>query len=106
MRSRAFLFAALQTLLVATLAAQGRRADNWASFRGPHASGVAAGQNLPEKWDAAKGAGVRWKTPIPGLAHSSPVVWGDRVYVTSMVRRPPRSTLLPHTTGLESARPG
>ncbi len=81
------LFAASMVLLVSTLSAQeGRRgADNWASFRGPHASGVAEGQNLPDKWDAAKGVGVRWKTAIPGLAHSSPVVWGDRVYVTTAV---------------------
>src|SRR5918997_3826195 len=88
MRSRPLLSAALPLLLLVTsAAAQTRRAaDNWASFRGPHASGVAAGrQNLPEKWDGAKGAGVKWKTPIPGLAHSSPVVWGDRVYVTTAV---------------------
>lgn len=87
MRLRTFLIAALQMLLVAGVLAQGRRAaDNWASFRGPHASGVAVeGQNLPEKWDAGRGAGVRWKTPIPGLAHSSPVVWNDRVYVTTAV---------------------
>ena len=86
MRTRWLLCAALQGLLVASLSAQGRRAaDNWASFRGPHASGVAEGQNLPEKWDAAKGVGLRWKTPIPGLAHSSPVVWGERVYVTTAV---------------------
>ncbi|MCA1616458.1 MAG: PQQ-binding-like beta-propeller repeat protein [Acidobacteria bacterium] len=85
MRSRTLLFAALQALLVAHLCAQDRRADNWASFRGPHASGVAERQNLPEKWDAAKGVGLRWKTPIPGLAHSSPVVWGRHVYVTTAV---------------------
>jgi outer membrane protein assembly factor BamB len=85
MRLRAFLLAVSLTALIASLSAQGRRADNWASFRGPHASGVAEGQNLPERWDAAKNVGVRWKTAIPGLAHSSPVVWGDRVYVTTAV---------------------
>lgn len=85
MRSRPLLFAALQVVFVVGVAAQGRRADNWASFRGPHASGVARGQNLPERWDAAKGAGVRWKTAIPGLSHSSPVVWDERVYVTTAV---------------------
>ena len=60
-------------------------AQNWPSFRGPQAGGVADGQNLPAAWDAAAGTNVKWKTPIPGLAHSSPVVWGDRLYVTTAV---------------------
>lgn len=47
---------------------------NWPGFRGPSASGVADGQQLPDTWDAAKGTNIRWKTPIPGLAHSSPIV--------------------------------
>lgn len=56
---------------------------NWPSFRGPHACGVADGHELPASWDVAKNESVTWKTPIPGLAHSSPIVWGDRVYVTT-----------------------
>lgn len=59
-------------------------AQNWPSFRGPAATGVANGQDLPVAWDAA-GKNIAWKTPIPGLAHSSPIVWGDRVYVTTAV---------------------
>lgn len=58
---------------------------NWPSFRGNHASGVADGQNLPDTWNGETGENVRWKTRIPGLAHSSPVVWGERVYVTSAI---------------------
>jgi outer membrane protein assembly factor BamB len=58
---------------------------NWPSFRGSQASGVADGQNLPERWNGATGDNVLWKTPMPGLAHSSPVVWGDRLYVTSAI---------------------
>jgi len=73
-------------LLAAPVAAQKKReADNWPQFRGWHAAGVAEGQNLPERFDGAKGEGVKWKTAIPGLAHSSPVVWNDRVYVTTAV---------------------
>jgi outer membrane protein assembly factor BamB len=53
----------------------------WPSFRGANASGVADGQGLVSDWDAATGANIRWKTPIPGLAISSPIVWGDRVIV-------------------------
>ena len=55
-------------------------AQDWPSFRGPTASGVADGQNLPVQWDARQPVGVLWKTEIHGLAHSSPVVWGDSVF--------------------------
>lgn len=60
-------------------------ASNWPSFRGDHAAGVADGQNLPDRWDAEAGTGIKWKTHIPGLAHSSPVVWGDRLFVTTAI---------------------
>jgi outer membrane protein assembly factor BamB len=58
---------------------------NWPSFRGPGATGVADGQFPPTGWDVATGRNVRWKTPIPGLGHSCPVVWGDRVYLATAV---------------------
>jgi outer membrane protein assembly factor BamB len=60
-------------------------AQNWPSFRGPTASGVAEGHATPTTWDAVKGTGLRWKVPIPGLALSSPIVWGDTVFVTTAV---------------------
>ena len=85
MRLRLFLCASSVVLFAASLAAQTPRSDSWPSFRGDRAAGVAEGQNLPERWDAEKGVGVKWKTAIPGLAHSSPVVWGERVYVTTAV---------------------
>ena len=58
---------------------------SWPSFRGPGASGVAEKQNLPDTWNGETGENILWRTEIPGLAHSSPVVWGDRVFVTSAV---------------------
>jgi outer membrane protein assembly factor BamB len=58
---------------------------NWPSFRGPQASGVADGQNLPDRWDGVRGENVKWKTRIPGLAHSSPIVWGDRLFLATAV---------------------
>jgi outer membrane protein assembly factor BamB len=67
-------------------------AGSWPSFRGPQAVGVANGQRLPERWDATTGEGILWRTPLPGLGHSSPVVWGDRVYVTTAVSSDPRAT--------------
>jgi outer membrane protein assembly factor BamB len=60
-------------------------AQNWPSFRGPQASGVADGANPPVIWDAEKDTNILWKTPIPGLAHSSPVVWGNRIFVTTAI---------------------
>jgi outer membrane protein assembly factor BamB len=64
-------------------------AQNWPSFRGPAASGVNDGQKLPTKWDVAKGRNIAWKAAIPGLAHSSPIVWGDRIFVTTAVSSRP-----------------
>lgn len=57
----------------------------WPSFRGANASGVADGQGIRPDWDPASGRGVRFKTPIPGLGLSSPVVWGNRLYLTTTV---------------------
>jgi outer membrane protein assembly factor BamB len=57
----------------------------WPAFRGANAGGVADGQGAVTTWDVASGRNVRWKTPIPGIAVSSPIVWGDRVYVTTAV---------------------
>src|SRR5213594_1386891 len=60
-------------------------AQNWPMFRGPAASGVADGSPTPVKWDAATGENVVWKTPVPGVSVSSPIVWGDRVFVSTAV---------------------
>jgi outer membrane protein assembly factor BamB len=72
---------------------------SWPSFRGPQASGVAERQNLPERWDGKTGENILWRTPIPGLAHSSPVVWGRRVFVTSAVSSQPNATFRPGLYG-------
>ena len=66
-------------------------AQNWPSFRGPNASGVAEGQPTPLKWDVASGENLLWKTPVPGMAVSSPVVWGDRVFVSTAVSGDPNA---------------
>jgi PQQ-like domain len=72
---------------------------SWPSFRGPGASGFADSQHLPERWDAGTGDGIRWRTPIPGLAHSSPVVWGDLVFVTTAVSSRANATFKPGLYG-------
>lgn len=74
-------------------------AGSWPSFRGTMAAGVAEGEHLPDSWDVAKGENVLWRTPIPGLAHSSPVVWGHRIFVTSAVSSNPNATFRPGLYG-------
>src|SRR4029453_4432988 len=64
-------------------------AQNWPSFRGPNASGVAEGQPTPLKWDVASGDNVLGKTQVPGWGGPSPVVWGDRVFVSTAVSSDP-----------------
>jgi outer membrane protein assembly factor BamB len=74
-------------------------AGEWPSFRGAAAAGVAEGQNLPDTWDGVKGTNLRWKVRIPGLAHSSPIVWGDRIFVTTAVSSRGNATFKPGLYG-------
>lgn len=72
-------------LILIALTATSSLAADWPQFRGPNASGVDASQPLPTEWDAATGKNIRWQTPLPGLAHASPIISGDRLYVTTAV---------------------
>jgi len=80
---------ALASLMLLTLppavAQDAGRTSNWPSFRGTNASGIAEGHRTPVTWNVEDGKGVAWKTPIPGLAHSSAVIWGNRLFVTTAV---------------------
>jgi hypothetical protein len=57
--------------------------DRWPQFRGPQSTGVAEDPQLPDKWSGTEN--VAWKTGIPGLGWSSPIVWGDKIFVTSVI---------------------
>ena len=83
----------------AALSAPAAARGTWPSFRGPNAAGVADGQNLPERWNGANGENVLWRTRIPGLAHSSPIVWGDRVFVTTAISSRASATFKPGLYG-------
>ncbi len=72
---------------------------SWPSFRGPQASGIAEAQNLPDRWNGKTGENILWRTPIPGLAHSSPVVWGNRIFITSAVSSEPNASFRPGLYG-------
>jgi len=66
-------------------AAEPRPGVDWPQFRGIAASGVAEGFSLPTTWDTAKDTNVAWKTPVPGLGLSSPVIWGDEVFISTSI---------------------
>jgi len=75
----------LVIVAIAALAGTSVSAQNWPAFRGANAAGVADGQATAVKWNLDTGENLAWKAPIPGLAVSSPIVWGDRVFVSTAV---------------------
>jgi outer membrane protein assembly factor BamB len=74
MRSR--LFAAAIVAIVMHVAL---RADNWPQWRGPSMNGVSAEKNLPIKWTHTEN--ITWKLPLPAWSGSTPIVWGDRLFL-------------------------
>ncbi|MEN8847251.1 MAG: PQQ-binding-like beta-propeller repeat protein [Akkermansiaceae bacterium] len=57
----------------------------WSQFRGPEGKGIIETKPTATKWNAETGENIRWQTPIPGTAHSAPIIWGDRIYLTTVV---------------------
>ena len=68
-------------------------AQHWPAFRGANAAGVADGTPTAVTWNVATGENVAWKTPVPGLSVSSPVVWGDRVFVSTAISSDPNQSI-------------
>lgn len=64
-----------------TLADFQASADNWPRFRGPNGTGIASDKNIPITWNDKEG--VLWKTAIPGSGNSSPIIWGNHVFLQS-----------------------
>src|SRR5881628_2569297 len=80
-----FQTAAVLLAVVPALAVEGARRPDpealryWPQWHGPLANGIAPFADPPLRWSETNN--VRWKIPLPGKGHSSPIVWGDRVYV-------------------------
>ena len=89
-----------RVLIVLFFSAVTINAQNWPSFRGPNASGVAEGTNPPVTWDLEKSQNVLWKTNIPGLSHSSPIVWGNHIFVITAVSSEAKPTFKAKDRGI------
>jgi outer membrane protein assembly factor BamB len=71
--------------LLCIMAAPAVFAENWAQWRGPSGSGISEGAALPVRWSDKEN--IQWKAPLEGLGASSPIVWEDRLFVTSQKGR-------------------
>jgi len=65
--------------------AQNDQTSQWPGFRGPGGTGIMDNVNTVVNWNTETGENIKWKISIPGLAHSSPVIWEDRIFVTTAV---------------------
>src|SRR5947209_3258789 len=77
--------AIISVLIVAVLKAtiSSAATTNWPQWRGPGGMGISTEKNLPTEWTATKN--IKWKTPVAGRGHSSPVVWGNKVFLTTAI---------------------
>ena len=85
---RSVLAASAAFLIVTSLrgaAVAPRAGIDWPQFRGISATGIAEGFSLPATWNAADGTNIVWKAPIPGLGLSSPVVWGNDIFISTSI---------------------
>jgi outer membrane protein assembly factor BamB len=90
-------------LLVIAFSSITIHAQNWPSFRGPNASGVAEGTNPPTTWDLEKTQNVLWKTSIPGLSHSSPIIWNNQIFVITAVSSDAKASFNAKDRGIDLA---
>lgn len=74
----------LAVVAVLALGAAARADEEWSQFRGPTGLGITAEKNLPLTWDAGKGENIAWKAPLVGEGHASPIVWGDKIFITTV----------------------
>jgi len=86
-------------MLTLFLCAATVQAEDWPSWRGPRLDGISTEKNLPLRWSDKDN--VAWKTEIPGIGHSSPIIFGDRVFVTSCIENEQKRMLycLDRTSG-------
>ena len=69
-------------------------AEDWSGWRGPRGDGTSVEKLVPVKWDAAKGEGVAWAVEIPGEGHSSPIILGKHIFLTTALKETQERLLL------------
>jgi outer membrane protein assembly factor BamB len=80
------LLAAAVSLTAVVALSSARPAENdanWAGWRGPDGLGISPATTYADEWGPGKN--IAWKTPVPGRGHSSPIVWGDRIFLTTSI---------------------
>jgi outer membrane protein assembly factor BamB len=77
--------------LLAALLTSAARADNWPAWRGSTGQGVTAETNLPTKWSATEN--VKWKIALPDSGNSTPIVWGDKIFLTQATEKGKKRSL-------------
>ena len=89
----------VSTLFHLTVYSQTRPERQWPAFRGYMSSGVLDQANLPESFDPASMTNIRWKVEIPGLGLSSPVIWDNRIFITSAISQDDKNGFKPGIYG-------
>ncbi len=82
----------LGLLVLGCLAAGAARGENWPCWRGPRGDGTSLEKNLPTRWSGTEN--VVWKKAIPGEGHSSPIIWDDRLFLTTALKESQERALL------------
>jgi outer membrane protein assembly factor BamB len=90
--SSVFLCVPLWLIFVLLSSVSPLHAANWPAWRGPQGTGVCDEKNLPLTWSTTNN--IRWKTPLPERGNSTPVLWGDRVFLTQAIEKQNINTLL------------
>jgi outer membrane protein assembly factor BamB len=77
---------------VSMVVQSGAAMNYWPHWRGPSAQGIVEGKGYPDRWSETEN--ILWRVPVPGRGHSSPIVWGDRIFLTTATADGSRRSLL------------
>ncbi len=81
-------------LLIVALLFQAANSEDWPAWRGPRGDGTSNEKSVPTKWDGKSGENILWKTEIPGKGHSSPITWGERLFVVTCLEADQQRVLM------------
>lgn len=97
--STALVIGFLLTVTLLNLTSTASAVANWPQWRGPSGLGISPEKNLPTRWSPTKN--IKWKTPIAGRAHSSPIVWRNKIFLTTAIEGPlvPGARAVKHMDG-------